>query len=99
MLFDNYQLYQDRLVLNHECAEFMLGGTEALTYNLVHVFHGLMSNPDTMAKLRKELDELQAIDGHAWNDSLAPSMKYLVRTGRSLLVSQLTRCYVECRHQ
>ncbi|KAI0127554.1 cytochrome P450 [Xylariales sp. AK1849] len=81
------KMYQNSLVLNPECAEFMLGGTEALTYDLIHVFHGLMSDPEVVTKLRKELDDLQKGDGHIWEDPRVPSLPYLnavVREGLRL---------------
>jgi cytochrome P450 len=79
-LFENYALYRDPRVLNPECAEFMLGGTEALTYDLVHVFYGLMNNPDVFAKLREEVDMLKIDHEQVWDDSRVINLKYLVRT-------------------
>ncbi|KAH8653707.1 cytochrome P450 [Xylariales sp. PMI_506] len=77
MLYESSSIYRDPLVLDPECAEFMLGGTEAVTYNLIHVFHKLMSRPDIVNKLRKEMDDLGVHGGNVWDDSRVPSLPYL----------------------
>ncbi|ORY63476.1 cytochrome P450, partial [Pseudomassariella vexata] len=77
-LYSNHKLYRDSSVLNPECAEFMLGGTEAITYNLAHVFHGLMGNPTVARKLRKELDSVEVPQGRIWDDPRVVNLKYLV---------------------
>lgn len=76
-LHDNHQLYRDPRVLNPELAEFMLGGTEAITYNSIHVFHALMSQPEILKKVRTELDSLNA-QGNVWEDPRVTSLPYMV---------------------
>ncbi|KAK6217992.1 hypothetical protein LQW54_003050 [Pestalotiopsis sp. IQ-011] len=76
-LHENHKLYQDASVLNPECAEFMLGGTEAITYDLIHDFHGLLCHPAKIETLRAELNALSKDGSNIWEDARVPSLPYL----------------------
>lgn len=91
-LHDNHRLYQDASVLNPECAEFMLGGTEAITYDLIHDFHGLLCHDEKAEKLRRELD-LLADNDNIWEDTRVPSLPYLVSVPYTIMLDGVGDTY------